>query len=64
MPKLKTNKAVAKRMSLTKNGKLKRQHMGRRHLLTDKSPKTKRQLRKHSYVSPHRLKLIKSVLHD
>ena len=46
MPKHKTNKAVAKRFRVTKNGKIKRGRPGRRHLLSVKTTKRKRHLRK------------------
>jgi len=46
MPKQKTRKGVAKRMRVTKNGKIMRRKAGGRHLLSSKSRKRKRQLRK------------------
>ncbi len=45
MPKMKTRKGVAKRMRITKNGKIMRRKAGLRHLLSGKSRKRKRQLR-------------------
>ena len=42
MPKLKTNRSAAKRMRVTKKGKIKRFKAGRRHLLAWKSSKKKR----------------------
>lgn len=50
MPKLKTNKAVAKRFRITGSGKLKRFHSGHGHFLEKKSPKRKRRLRTASLV--------------
>jgi large subunit ribosomal protein L35 len=44
MPKLKTNRAAAKRFRKTANG-FKRGQSHRRHILTKKSSKRKRQLR-------------------
>jgi large subunit ribosomal protein L35 len=44
MPKMKTKKAVAARFRVTATGKLKFAHPGKRHLLTHKSGKRKRQL--------------------
>jgi len=44
MPKLKTNKGVAKRFKITKTGKIKRAYAGKRHINTSKSSKRKRQL--------------------
>lgn len=51
MPKLKTKKGAAKRIRLTKSGKIKVKKANLRHILTSKSPKRKRQLRKHAYVA-------------
>jgi large subunit ribosomal protein L35 len=50
MPKMKTNRAAAKRFRPTANG-FKRNQSHRRHLLTSKSGKRKRQLRGASMVS-------------
>lgn len=46
MPKIKTHSGAKKRFSLTKNGKVKRGHAYRSHILTKKSTKRKRNLRK------------------
>jgi large subunit ribosomal protein L35 len=51
MPKMKTRKGAAKRFSLTGTGKIKRAKMNKRHILTKKSPKRKRQLRKDTLIS-------------
>ncbi|MBE7037463.1 MAG: 50S ribosomal protein L35 [Ruminococcaceae bacterium] len=51
MPKIKTHKASAKRFSLTKSGKVKRGQAYRSHILTKKSTKRKRGLRKSAYAS-------------
>ena len=45
MPKLKTKKAAAKRISVTGTGKLKRNKANHSHILTKKSAKRKRNLR-------------------
>jgi len=50
MPKMKTHKGAAKRFKKTKN-KVKRGSAFRSHILTKKSPKTKRHLRSPHYVS-------------
>jgi len=52
MPKMKTRRAAAKRFTLTASGKIKLKRSKMRHILTKKSPKTKRQLRKTGYVHP------------
>ncbi|MCC7431594.1 50S ribosomal protein L35 [bacterium] len=44
MPKMKTNRAAAKRFKVTGTGKVKRKHAFMRHILTSKSPKRKRNL--------------------
>lgn len=46
MSKQKTNKAAKKRFRVTKNGKIKRGRPGRRHLLSSKSTKRKRNMRR------------------
>lgn len=45
MPKTKTKKCAAKRFSKTGTGKLKRNHAGGSHILTNKNRKRKRVLR-------------------
>ena len=45
MPKIKTHSATKKRFALTASGKVKCAHMNKRHILTKKSAKRKRQLR-------------------
>jgi len=48
---LKTNKSVKKRVRITKSGKIKRTRANTGHILTKKTPKRKRHLRKAGYVS-------------
>jgi large subunit ribosomal protein L35 len=62
MPKIKTRKSVAKRFKKTKKGKVKREKAYRAHILTKKSSKRKRQLRKSTYVSKADEKRIKEML--
>ena len=50
MGKIKTHSASAKRFSVTKSGKVKFNHMNRRHKLGHKTAKRKRNLRTASYV--------------
>ena len=50
MPKLKTNRAAAKRFKKTASGGFKRSSSHLRHILTKKSSKRKRQLRGTSMV--------------
>lgn len=44
MPKMKTNSGASKRFSLTGTGKIKRKHAYKRHILTKKGTKQKRNL--------------------
>lgn len=60
--KLKTKKAVAARFKLTATGKLKRSKPGKRHLLTKKSAKRKRQLTRPGLVSDGQLKTYKRLM--
>lgn len=46
MPKLKTHSGAKKRFKLTKNGKVLRGHANKSHILTKKTTKRKRGLRK------------------
>ncbi len=46
MPKIKTNRAAAKRFKLTGTGKIKRRKSGLRHILTPKGTDRKRALGK------------------
>ena len=62
MPKMKTKKAVASRFKATGTGKLRRQSPGRRHILTKKTSKRKRQLRQPSLVSDAHLKVYKRLM--
>ncbi len=62
MPKQKTHSGAGKRFTLTGNGKIKRAKMNRRHILSKKSSKRKRGLRKTAYVSVTQEKTIKSLI--
>ncbi len=62
MPKMKTKKAIAKRFRITGSGKLKRARAFKQHILTKKSAKRKRNLRKVGYVSVTQLKTMKKLL--
>ncbi|WP_041016861.1 50S ribosomal protein L35 [Criblamydia sequanensis] len=62
MPKMKTRKAVAARFRVTGTGKLKRQRPGKRHILTKKTSKRKRQLRQPALVSEAQLKTYKRAM--
>lgn len=62
MPKMKTHRGAAKRFKKTGSGKLKRANAFKSHILTKKSSKRKRNLRKTSYVSPTQEKNMKKLL--
>ncbi|MEG0229166.1 MAG: 50S ribosomal protein L35 [Oscillospiraceae bacterium] len=62
MPKLKTHSGAKKRFSLTKNGKVKRGHAFRSHILTKKSTKRKRGLRKSDYADATNAPVIKKLI--
>ena len=50
MPKLKSHSGAKKRFNLTKNGKVKRAHAFKSHILTKKTAKRTRNLRKNGYA--------------
>lgn len=60
--KMKTKKAVASRFKLTAKGKLKRTRPGRRHILTKKTSKRKRHLKRPSLVDKTIIKSYKRML--
>ncbi len=51
MPKMKTKTSAAKRFKITAGGKIKYKKMNLRHILTKKSSKRKRKLRRPGYVA-------------
>ncbi len=62
MPKIKTNRAAAKRFKLTGTGKLKRNKAYKSHILTKKSAKRKRNLRHPAITDATNVKNMKKVL--
>ena len=62
MPKLKTNRAAAKRFKKTGTGKLKRNKAYKRHILTKKTTKKKRDLRKATMMDNTNEKEMKKIL--
>jgi large subunit ribosomal protein L35 len=52
MPKMKSHRGSAKRFSRTGSGKIKRYRANKSHILTTKTTKRKRQLRKSDVVAP------------
>ncbi len=62
MPKMKSNRAAAKRFKVTATGKLKRSKSHKRHILTKKSSKRKRHLGTATLVSkPETKKLLRLI---
>lgn len=59
---MKTSKAAAKRFKVTGTGKLKRSKAYKQHILTKKSAKTKRNLRKTVVTDSTNVKNMKKIL--
>lgn len=62
MPKMKTNSSAKKRFSLTGSGKIKRKQAFKRHILTKKTTKQKRNLTYSALVHPADEKNTKRML--
>ena len=62
MPKMKTKRAAAKRFKTTGTGKLVRNKAYKSHILTKKSPKRKRNLRKATVMDQYNVRNMKRVL--
>ncbi|MBV5307185.1 MAG: 50S ribosomal protein L35 [Desulfobulbaceae bacterium] len=62
MPKMKTKRGAAKRFKLTGSGKIKRSKAFTSHILTKKSTKRKRNLRKSGLVNSTDIKGIRRIL--
>ncbi len=62
MPKIKTKRGAAKRFKLTGNKKVKRNKAYASHILTKKTTKRKRNLRKSDLISPSNEKSVKRML--
>ena len=62
MPKMKTSKSAAKRFKKTGTGKLKRNKAYKSHILTKKSQKRKRNLRKSTVTDATNVKNMKRIL--
>ncbi len=62
MPKLKTHRGAAKRFKITAKGKIKRRKGYKSHLLTGKSAKRTRRLRRATLVSDNEYVSIKKLL--
>ncbi|AHC14650.1 50S ribosomal protein L35 [Salinispira pacifica] len=62
MPKMKTRRSAAKRYKVTGSGKVRYKKQGLRHILTKKSTKRKRKLRKAGILSPAENDRIRKIL--
>ncbi len=62
MPKMKSKSGAKKRFKLTGSGKVKRNHAYTSHILTKKSPKRKRNLRKSGLVSESDQEKVKKLI--
>ncbi len=64
MPKQKTHKGAAKRFKVTGTGKVTRHHANHSHMLTGKTTKRKRNLRKAALASPAFASTLRGMLHE
>jgi large subunit ribosomal protein L35 len=62
MPKMKTNRSAAKRFSVTGSGKFRRRRQNKRHILTKKSAKRKRQLTPATLVDGANIRSVRRML--
>ena len=62
MPKMKTNKSVKKRVKITGTGKIVRRSAKLRHLLSGRTPKQKRRLRRPTVLLRGDAKRVKALL--
>jgi len=62
MPKMKTVSSAKKRFTLTANGKIKRKHAFKSHILTKKTKKQKRNLTHSTTVHQNDVAAVKGML--
>ena len=62
MPKMKSHSGAKKRFRVTGSGKVKMYHAQKNHILTKKSTKRKRGLRKTAYASAANASVIKKLI--
>lgn len=63
MPKQKTHSASKKRFRVTSSGLIKRSKQGKNHILTKKTTKRKRGLRKGTYVHETQAKTVSNMIY-
>lgn len=64
MPKMKSHKGVLKRVKVTRNGKVRAQKCGARHLLSSKTRKRKRYLSQVGTLNDEPARKIRKMLGD
>ena len=62
MPKMKTKSGAKKRFRVRGSGSIKRAHAGKRHILTGRTTKNKRQLRGTSEVHDSNKRQVRAML--
>ncbi len=62
MPKIKTRRGAAKRFKMTGSGKIRRRHAYLRHILSTKTRKQKRNLRRSALVAESDVKSIRKLV--
>jgi large subunit ribosomal protein L35 len=62
MPKMKTNRAAAKRFRVTGTGKFVRSKANKSHILTKKNPQRKRRLRQSTVVDAINVRALRKML--
>ena len=62
MPKMKTNRAAAKRLRATGTGRIRRGKAGKSHLMRGKSANRLRRLKKHDLVDSDQEKRMKRLI--
>ena len=62
MPKIRTNRSAHKRFRITGSGKIRRYKAYASHILTKKSPKRKRSLRKGGFIDKADTKAIRRLI--
>ena len=62
MPKQKTHKGAAKRLKVSASGKVKMPRAGKSHLMSTNTPKSRRQLKRASYIQGKQAKTTRELL--
>jgi len=63
MPKMKSHSGAKKRFMISPSGNVKRAQQGKNHILTKKSRKTKRNLRKTTYLEGAKADTVRGLIH-